>query len=326
MITDVNRVPRVSVIVPVYNAEHSLVELVDRIQTVMTGEGLGYEVLLINDASRDASWTVIQELARSNGCIRGVNFSRNFGQHNALLCGIRLARGAVIVTLDDDLQNPPEAIPVLLAELKPGIDVVYGTPLAMKFGVRRSLASIITKVVLARAMGADTARKISAFRAFKTEVRRAFRQYNAPLVNIDVLLTWGTTRFTSVDVRQDSRKFGTSNYTFARLVTHTINMATGFSTMPLRVASVVGFACALFGVCLLAYVLGRYVIMGTTVPGFPFLASVIAIFSGAQMFSMGVMGEYLARMYFRSMDQPVYLVSDDTLTVEQGLQDDRTSS
>jgi len=317
MKTEIQCASMVSVVVPVYNGEQSLHELVGRIRDVMLGQGIDYEILLINDASADSSWTVIQELARHSECIRGIKFARNFGQHNALLCGIRLARGGIIVTLDDDLQNPPEAIPALLNGIKSGADVVYGTPQTLRFGVWRNLASIMTKMVLARAMGAETARKISAFRAFKTEMRRAFDKYNAPLVNLDVLLTWGTRNFVSVAVRQDTRKFGKSNYSFAKLVTHTLNMVTGFSVIPLRAASVLGFACALFGTCLLVYVVVRYVVMGTTVPGFPFLASMIAMFSGAQLFSMGVMGEYLGRMYFRSMDQPVYLVNEDTAEIEK---------
>jgi undecaprenyl-phosphate 4-deoxy-4-formamido-L-arabinose transferase len=131
-------------------------------------------------------------------------------------------------------------------------------------------------------------------------------------VSIDVLLTWSTTRFAATPVRHDPRRLGASNYSFRRLVTHALNMMTGFSTLPLQFASLVGFAFTLFGAGVLVLVVVRYVIKGTSVPGFPFLASVIAIFSGAQLFALGIVGEYLARMHFRMMERPTYSVHATT--------------
>jgi undecaprenyl-phosphate 4-deoxy-4-formamido-L-arabinose transferase len=157
-------------------------------------------------------------------------------------------------------------------------------------------------------MGAEIARKVSAFRVFRTQVRDAFATYQGPFVSIDVLLTWGTTRFAAITVAHEPRRAGVSNYTFRKLVTHALNMMTGFSVLPLQVASLLGFGFMLFGVGILFYVLGRYVLQGTNVPGFPFLASIIAIFSGVQLFALGVIGEYLARMHFRSMDRPSFVV------------------
>ena len=132
--------------------------------------------------------------------------SRNYGQHNALLCGIRAARYAVIVTLDDDLQNPPEEIGKLFAVLDDGADVVYGTPTNEQHGFLRNQSSRITKLALQSAMGAETARNVSAFRVFRTRLRDAFATIAARYVSIDVLLTWGTTRFSHVPVRHDPRR------------------------------------------------------------------------------------------------------------------------
>jgi undecaprenyl-phosphate 4-deoxy-4-formamido-L-arabinose transferase len=139
-------------------------------------------------------------------------------------------------------------------------------------------------------------------------MRNAFQNYNSPFVSIDVLLAWGTTRFAAVPVRHESRREGNSNYTVLKLMAHAVNMITGFSTVPLQLASWIGFAFTLFGMAILVYVLGRYLVLGYSVPGFPFLASTIAVFSGAQLFALGIMGEYLARMHFRSMDKPPYVV------------------
>jgi undecaprenyl-phosphate 4-deoxy-4-formamido-L-arabinose transferase len=266
------------------------------------------ELILVNDGSRDRSWEVIQELAGAHSWIRAFNLMRNYGQHNALLCGIRAARYAVIVTLDDDLQTPPEEIPRLLAELEKGCDVVYGTPQHQAHGFLRNMASSITKLALRGAMGATTARQVSAFRVFRTHLRDAFANYSGPYVSIDVLLTWGTRRFSAIPVRNDPRTIGVSNYTVGKLIAHAMNMMTGFSTLPLQIASIIGFLFTFFGFAVLCYVVGRYFLQGGSVPGFPFLASVIAIFSGAQLFALGIIGEYLARMHFRMMDRPSYAI------------------
>jgi glycosyltransferase involved in cell wall biosynthesis len=302
------RVAYLSVVVPVYRAEQTLDALYARLVPVLEANSERFEIIFVEDCGGDRSWEVIERLSEADPRVKGIGLRRNFGQHNALLCGIRAAHGAVIVTLDDDLQNPPEEIPKLLRSLDQGNDVVYGTPQRQRHGLLRDMASRVTKIALQHAMGAETARNVSAFRAFRTRVRSGFSRYRSPFVSIDVLLTWGTTRFAAVTVRHDPRAAGASGYTVRKLISHAVNMMTGFSALPLQVASIIGFVFTLFGVAVLFYVLGRYLISGSNVPGFPFLASVIAIFSGAQLFAIGVIGEYLARMHFRSMERPPYVV------------------
>ncbi len=300
----------ISVVVPAYNSELSLPELVARLRTVLESAATSYELILVDDASKDGTWGVIQKLSRKNRWVRGVRFMRNFGQHNALLCGIRLATNELVVTMDDDLQHPPEEIPKLLDRLGPDIDVVYGTPSVEQHGLWRDLASQATKIALQASMSAPIARKAGPFRLFRTELRKAFAGYDGPYVSIDVLLTWATVRFAAVDVRHDPRRLGASNYTFRKLVRHSLNMITGFSVWPLQVASLIGFVFTVFGTGALFFVVGHYLIYGGVVPGFSFLASTIAIFSGAQLFALGIMGEYLARMHLRSMQKPVYAVRE----------------
>ena len=300
----------VSVVVPVYRSEQLLPELARRVTQALDDQIARYEIILVNDGSPDASWQEIERLAYLYPQIRGINLMRNYGQHNALLAGIRAAQYDTIVTIDDDLQNPPEEIHWLLAKLAEGYDVVYGTPLEMRHTLWRNLASRITKLALQSAMGAATASKVNAFRAFRTQLRDGFAEYRSPYVSIDVLLTWSTKRFTNVNVRHAPRTVGESNYTFRKLITHALNMMTGFSTLPLQFASMIGFLFTVFGLCVLVYVIGRYLVLGYSVPGFPFLASIIAIFSGAQLFAIGIIGEYLARMHFRMMERPPYVVRD----------------
>jgi len=304
--------PAVSIVVPCYNSAASLPLLVQRLEPVLAGAASEYELLLVNDASRDRTWEVITDLAARYPWIRGICLMRNFGQHNTLLCGIRQAKFPIVVTLDDDLQNPPEEIPLLLAKLEEGYDVVYGTPARQQHGLWRNLASQITKLLLQKAMGSAAARSISAFRVFRTPLRDAFDTYRNPLVSIDVLLTWGTTRFAVCTVKHDPRTIGKSNYTLRKLVVHALNMVTGFSTLPLQLASWTGFAFTLLGLGLMTYVVLQALINGRQVAGFAFLASTISLFAGVQLFALGIFGEYLARIHLRTMERPSYVLRTTT--------------
>jgi len=307
----------ISVVIPVYNSESTIVELVARLEHVLTAFCSDFETILINDGSTDRSWSIICDLAHQHDRIFGINLTRNFGQHNALLCGIREAQYTTTVTMDDDLQHPPEAIPLLVEKLDEGYDVIYGTPREEKHDVWRNVASVMTKQVLQSIMGVEVGRMVSAHRAFRTEIRDAFADFHEPFVSIDVLLSWATTRFAAVAVDRLERRQGKSNYSFSKLVSHTLNMLTGFTVTPLRLASIIGFLFTLLGVGVLAYVLFRYFTVGTTVACFPFLASIIAIFSGAQLFTLGVIGEYLARVYFHTMHKPVYVIREKVVHNER---------
>lgn len=294
-----------SVVVPVYRGEKLVEPLVERLSKSLPTFAKKYEVILVNDGSPDRSWDVVEQLAKKYKWVRGIRLMRNYGQHNATLCGVRLAQYDVIVTMDQDLQHPPEEIPVLLAELEKGFDVVYGAPKKLPQGFLRNLMTANMKNILANVMGVPSVKNISAFRAFRTHLRSAFENFQSPTMIVDVLLSWGTTRFTSVQVNIAEAQ--TSNYNFSTLVKAAMLILIGFSTKPLRLASWIGFVMTLFGVGVFIYVMVIYFTVGS-LPGFPFLAAIIALFSGAQLFALGIFGEYLARMFDRSMDRPAYVV------------------
>lgn len=302
--------PGLSVVVPVFNAEATLRDLIAELEPALRAIGLSFEAILVNDGSRDASWDVIRELAAPRPWLRGIDLSMNYGQHNALLCGIREARYDIVVTMDDDLQHRADEIPLLLDELEKGSDVVYGYTETLAHDPLRSAAAALTKLILQQFMGAHAARRVSAFRAFRARLREAWNDFRGPFVSVDVLLSWSTRRFGAVRARHRERGRGQSNYTLMKLIDHAMNMFTGFSVLPLRVASFTGFGACLFGLGVLAYVLGRYLIDGSSVPGFPFLASVVTIFAGVQLFALGIIGEYLGRMYFRAAGKPSYAVRE----------------
>ena len=252
-----NNSPRsISVVIPVFNAEQSLGELLRQLIPALSSLAETFEVILVEDSSQDGSWEVINKIVASDQRVRGVRLSRNYGQHNALLCGIRLARYDIIVTMDDDLQHPVSEIGRLLEPLTRGCDVVYGAPEQDRHDIWRNLASRMTKLALQGASGTKSVTQISAFRAFPTRLRAAFADYRSPTVSIDVLLTWATSRFAAVTVQHAPRIAGQSNYTVRKLVKHAFNLMTGFSTLPLQLASVVGFVSTLFGLGVLAW--GRW--------------------------------------------------------------------
>jgi undecaprenyl-phosphate 4-deoxy-4-formamido-L-arabinose transferase len=299
----------ISVVVPVYNNAGGLALLVERLEGALPALTSRFEVILVDDGSRDASWEAIKRLSAGRPWLRGIHMMRNYGQHNATLCGLRAARHAVIVTMDDDLQHPPEEIHKLLSRLQEGYDVVYGVPDKLPHTGWRNWFSIFTKWVLANVMGIGTIREIGAFRALRADLRKAFEAYRSPDVLVDVLLSWGTTRFGSAVVNEQPRQAGRSHYNFFKLARVAMVILTGFSTAPLRFASMLGFIFTLFGVGVFVYVLGVYFLAGS-IPGFPFLASIIALFSGTQLFALGLIGEYLARIFERSMERPPYVIGE----------------
>jgi glycosyltransferase involved in cell wall biosynthesis len=300
-----------SIVVPIYKGESFIEPLVAELIRTLPAFTEKYEVILVSDGSPDHSWELIQNLTPQYECVRGIRMMRNYGQHNATLCGVRAARYEVVVTLDQDLQHPPGEIPQLLAKLEEGYDVVYGAPRKLPQGFLRNMMTASIKWILAKVIGLPSVHNVSAFRAFRTHLREAFVNFQSPSLILDVLLSWGTTRFTSVPVNiaQAER----SNYSFTMLVRTATLILIGYSTLPLRVASWIGFGMTLFGLGVFIYVLVVYFTAGSP-PGFPFLASMIALVSGAQLFALGIFGEYLARMFDRSMDRPPYVIQETTET------------
>ncbi|MDK1029425.1 MAG: glycosyltransferase family 2 protein [Anaerolineae bacterium] len=299
---------KISVVVPVYNSSDTLPLLVDELRQVLPKITPDFELILINDCSTDSSWEVISKLIKTYAWVRGIDLMRNYGQHNATLCGIREARYEVVVVMDDDLQNPPREIPKLIEKLNEGFDVVYGVARKRQHTWWKNLASVIFKRAIAFVMGVKTVRDIGAFKAFRTDIRNSFKDFKSPDVLVDVLLSWGASRFTSVLVDESPRAVGKSNYNLLKLIKVSLLVLTSYTTIPLRIASILGFLFTLFGVGVLIYVLTIFFTLGS-IDGFPFLASTITIFSGVQLFALGIMGEYLARVFERTGGRPTYTIA-----------------
>lgn len=301
--------PGVSIVVPTYKSPTTLTELVERTELL----GLSaFEIIIVDDGNNDATWEQIGLLSQTNKSVVGLRLGRNFGQHSALLAGVRKAKYSQIVTIDDDLQNPPEEIPNLLAKLVNGVDVVYGVSTQVRQNVWRRFTSRTAKAIFAKVLGFESAISISSFRAFRTQLREGFAGELGPHVSLDALLTWSTSRFSTLEVEHHARRVGKSNYSFTKLVRFMLDTATSYSTRPLRLATTLGFITTLFGLLLLVWVVGNAIFVGDSVPGFPFLAASIAVFSGVQLVVLGILGEYLGKIHFRAMNKPTFSVSETT--------------
>jgi glycosyltransferase involved in cell wall biosynthesis len=299
-----------SIVIPCFRSTATLPALLEGIAAAVPAQRRPYEVILVVDDDSDDTWTLAAELARRDPAVRALRLSRNYGQHNAIVAGIRDARHEVVVTMDDDLQHPPDQIPVLLAALTPETDLVYGVPAAEEHRLLRSLASRGVKWALARTLGIRDARSVSAFRAFRAHLTPAFDGISGPHTSIDVVLSWATSRIAATTVTMRHRADGRSGYTVRSLLRHTANMVFGFSTAPLRAVTAVGVAIGLVGLLLFARVTWSYFTGSTTVAGFTTIASMVALFASAQLVALGVLGEYLGRIHVRGMGRPGYLVRE----------------
>lgn len=300
-----------SVVIPTYRSPTTLAELVNRIVALPVWTD-NSEILMIDDGNTDQTWGIITALATTHNCVRGFRLQQNVGQHAALLCGIRAARNDLIVTLDDDLQNPPEEIPRLLESLTDGVDVIVGRPFSASHSRFRRVTSSWSKALLARVLGYRHANLISPFRLFRTRLRETFGTQLGPNVSIDALLALATSRYISVDVQHNAREHGVSNYSFAKLVRFFLTSATSASVVPLKIATKVGHVALVTSLVLLIVTVARRLLLGDVVTGFPFLASLIAATSGVQLLLLGVLGQYIGHMHYRVIGTPSYVVLQDT--------------
>ena len=299
-------------VVPCYRSRETLPALVAGLHEHLPQVAADYEIILVVDGSPDDTYAAARRLElAAPGRVRALLLRRNYGQHNALMAGLSRARYEVTVTMDDDLQHRPDQLGALVEPLhNPVVDLVYGHAVEEEHGWARSLASRSVKAGLALA-GVPNARQVSAFRAFRTELREGFAHIADPFVSLDVVLSWTTTSVVGVPVVMDERTNGRSNYSLTGLARHAWNMVTGYGTIPLRLVVWLGFLCSLFGLGGLVNILVLHALGRIQVAGFTTLVALLTAFSGAMMLSIGILGEYIGRLHFRSMQRPAYLVRVD---------------
>lgn len=305
--------PRVSVVIPCYKTGQRVEPLVEAIAAALEPATDGhYEILMVVDGSPDDTWKNVSKAAGTNSKVRGVELMRNYGQHAALLAGIRQAHGDIIVTLDDDFQQNPAEIPNLVDALGTDFDLVYGVSTVEEHSFLRNIASQTYKWFAEHLLKISNAKSVTAFRAFRSELVAGLEKSDDPYAPIDVLLNWSTTRITSVPVTMSEREDGKSSYTFRTLMRHAVNAITGYSTAPLRLVTYIGLTTFLVSFILLTRIFILYLHGDIKVVGYPSLALMIAFFSGIQLLSIGIIGEYLGRLHMRSMGKPRYVIRRET--------------
>jgi undecaprenyl-phosphate 4-deoxy-4-formamido-L-arabinose transferase len=298
----------VSVVIPVYRAGGSLPQLLRELVDVLDALGRRYEIVCVDDGSPDDSWSVLRELAgRYGDQLVAVALMRNFGQHNALMCGFRHARGRLIVTMDDDLQHPPAEVPKLIAALSDGqLDLVYGTFDRTQDRAWRNVTSWLVHRLFRAIFRSPVA--FSPFRAIRSELVQCILEYDMNFTFVDGLFAWNTQRVGQVVTQHRPRQAGRSGYSARSLVMLTLNLFTNFSLVPLQAVAAVGTFAAITGLALGAFYVVQYLRSAIVVPGYASTIVVVLVMGGLQLLSLGVIGEYLGRLHLNVSRKPQYTV------------------
>lgn len=296
-----------SVIIPVYNSVDTLDELCLRITAVFKEISGDYELILVDDCSIDDSWKKLQELKKKDGRIKIIQLMRNFGQHNTTMCGFNFAEGEYLVTLDDDLQIFPEDIPKLISEIKSGnYDVVYGVYGQKKHPIFRNIGSRM--VLSAYKLIFKCNINITSFRIMRRDILRLIKDYDMNYTFIDGLIAWNTNRIGTVSVMHTERKKGHSGYTMFKLIALSLSMLTNFSIFPLQIASLLGIIFSLIGFCMgVTFFILKFII-NIPVAGFTSIIVAVTLFSGVQLLSVGLIGEYIGRVHLNINKRPQYSI------------------
>ncbi len=287
-----------SIVIPVYNSEESLAELYERLTEVLKNEKLDYEIIFVDDDSVDNSWKILTDLRQKDKKVKIIQNTRNFGQHLALMCGFRHSKGNYIITMDDDLQHPPEEIPKLIHGIKENdyFDVVIGHPKRKRHKIFRNLLSNIANKLNSYFFNKPKNLRLGAFRIIKRNIIDIITDIHSPNFVVDPTLFVITKRIKNVEVKHEKRKYGKSQYNLGKLFRMGFDNISMNSTFPLKIVSIVGilsaFASFLYGF----YIFLGWIFTEISVPGWTSIMLVVLFFFGITLISMGIIGEYLIRI------------------------------
>lgn len=303
--------PKYSVVIPVYNSAKLLEELHSRLCAVMDGLNSPYEILLINDASADDSLAVLKRIQQRHSNVIVIDLMRNFGQHNAVLCGLSLAAGSYVVTMDDDLQHPPEEIPKLVGAMESrDVDVVIGRYTLKRHSPYRNLGSWVVKRMSRYTLGLPPNLELNSFRIMKRQVAQGVVDSAGPRPRVGLIIFQITDRIVNVDVEHHPRGDGRSGYRPHRLIANAIDNVVSYSALPLRLLAYGGFLATGTAVALAVLYLVKYLMGGIGVTGFTTLVLLLLFFMGLTMCSFGIVGEYLIRIVWAAERRPSFVVRE----------------
>jgi undecaprenyl-phosphate 4-deoxy-4-formamido-L-arabinose transferase len=303
--------PEISIVIPVYNEEENLPTLYKRLSPVLEKLKRDYEIILVDDGSADRSPEILKEFARTDPHIHAVILSRNFGQHDAVTAGFEKARGQIIVTLDADLQNPPEEIPKLLSKLDEGFDVVGGIRQQRRDSFIRKIPSLLTNKIASIVLGKKMVDCGCMLRAYRRHVIQEMLQLNDASVFIPALTASLADRFTEIPVGHDSRHLGDSKYNIFRLMMIYFDLITGYSAIPIQMVSLFGVATSGLGFLLGIFLLVRRLVIGPdSSQGVFTLLAIMFLFMGFLFLALGLIGEYISRIYLEVRGRPKFRIKE----------------
>ncbi len=302
--------PTYSVVVPVYRGAQSIGELQRRIAAVLEPLDGAHEVIFVDDRGSAENWQAIQAICATSPSVRGIRLSRNFGQHAATLCGIAHASGEWIITIDEDLEQPPEAIPDLLKKAKEGHLVVYGVNEGRSHARWRNITSEAGRSLFKFAIPSLN-REYTSFRVIHCSVARGLERFQSPFTFIDGYISWITHNYATVVVPHDARAHGTSSYSVRMLISHMINIFVTFSDLPLRVATWLGLGASAVGAAWGLYILIARLLGAVDMSGYASIMAGMTFLGGLQLLILGIFGEYLSRINFKTASMPLFLVEEE---------------
>lgn len=302
---------KLSFVIPCYRSELSIASVVDEIRsTVASRADYDYEIILVNDCSPDGVWNVIQKLACEDSKIKGISLAKNFGQHSALMAGYARATGDFVVSLDDDGQTPPSEVFKLVDKINEGYDVVYGYYAHAKEHWFRRLGSYFNKKMAEHIIGQPKTLQTTSFFIVRDFIIKEIVRYPNPFPYIGGLVYRATKNLGNVEIEHRHRLQGKSGYTIAGLISLWINGFTAFSVKPLRVATLMGFFCAIIGLIAGIYIIVQKILFPDILLGYTSLMSALLFIGGMLMLVLGLIGEYIGRIYICINNSPQYVVRE----------------
>lgn len=305
-----NRKKFLSIVIPVCNSEKTIKKIYEKILKVFEDTLYEFEIIMVEDYSKDRSWNEIEILTKKDNRVRGIKLAKNFGQHASTLCGINLSKGDFVVTIDDDLEQPPEKIIDLLIEIENGYDVVYGILTNKTHSFWRKISSKLIKLILNLLI--PRLKNYSSMRVISRNIADQLSNFDSPYPIIDGYLTWLTNNYSAIEIKHRQRKVGKSNYSFKSLLFLSRNFIIGFSEGPIQIVSILGIFLSLIGLIYALYIIIQKIIGITIISGYASIMSSILIIGGLQLFLIGIFGEYIARINSSTSRKPLFVISIDT--------------
>lgn len=300
-----------SIVVPVYNSEHTLEELHERLTAVFENVVKeDFELILVDDSSKDKSFSVMEQLRKKDSRVKIIQMAKNFGQHPALLCGFSYCKGDFVITMDDDLQHPPEEIPKMIQAMQANdeVDVIIARYEGRKHNLIRKLGTRLSVYATSKMLGKDPNLEITSFRLIRRFLVDAIVNMDVHYPQIGNLLIQTSNRIINVEVHHDARKYGRSNYTFRHLVRELLYDIKTNSALPLACVRNIGIASFVISIVLSLFYLCRYFLAGVSVEGWTTLVLLILAYNGLTLLAVGIIGDYLMRILDEAKKMPNYTI------------------